>query len=67
MFYKGLEKAKDKNACSHHIVMGDFNAKIGVRKINENIKCIKFMSPLEQATETREGKDSWILLKKTVW
>ena len=39
MFYEELEKAMDKKACSHHIVMGDFNAKIGVRNINENMKC----------------------------
>ena len=38
MFYE--EKAMNKKACSHHIVMGDFNAKIGVRNINENMKCI---------------------------
>ena len=30
LFYEELEKAIDKKACSHHIVMGDFNAKIGV-------------------------------------
>ena len=40
MYYKELEKAMDKKACSHHIVMGDFNAKAGVRTINENMKCI---------------------------
>ena len=27
-FYEELEKAMDKKVCSHHIVMGDFNAKI---------------------------------------
>ena len=37
MLYKELEKAMDKKACSHHIVMGDFNAKIGVRNINKNM------------------------------
>ena len=26
-------------ASSHYIVMGDFNAKIGVRNINVNMKC----------------------------
>ena len=40
MFYEELEKAMEKKACSHHIVMGDFNAKTGVRNINENMKCI---------------------------
>ena len=39
LFYEKLEKAIDKKACSHHIVMGDFNAKTGVRKINDKIKC----------------------------
>ena len=42
-FYEELEKAVDKKACGHHIVMGDFNAKTGVRNIknmNENTKCI---------------------------
>ena len=29
----------DKKACSHYIVMGNFNAKIGVGHINENINC----------------------------
>ena len=40
MFYEELKKAMDKKTCSHHIVMGDFNAKIGVRNINEIMKCI---------------------------
>ena len=39
LFYEELEKAMDKKACSHHIVMGDFNAKIGVRNINDTMKC----------------------------
>ena len=30
LFYKEHEKAMDKKACSHYIVMGDVNAKIGV-------------------------------------
>ena len=64
MFYEELEKAIDTKACGHHIVMGDFNAKIGVRNINDNMKCT---GPLEKATEMREGKDSWTLLKKTTW
>ena len=29
----------DKKAFSHHIVIGDFNARNGVRNINENMKC----------------------------
>ena len=37
--YEELEKAIDKKACSHHIVMGDFDAKTGVRNINDNMKC----------------------------
>ena len=36
---KNLKKATDKKTCSHHILMGDFNAKIGVRNINDNMKC----------------------------
>ena len=39
MFYEELEKAMDKKACSHHTVMDDFNANIGVRTMNENMKC----------------------------
>ena len=35
LFYEELEKAIDRKACSHHIVMGDFNAKIGVRNTND--------------------------------
>ena len=38
LFYEELEKAIDKKACSHHIVMGDFNAKTGVKNINDNMK-----------------------------
>ena len=37
---KNLKKAMDKKTRSHHIVMGDFNVRIGVRNINENMKCI---------------------------
>ena len=52
MFYEA-EKAMDKKACSGHIVMGDFNAKIGLRNINENMNamgsrlswCIFFLIP----------------------
>ena len=62
LFYEELEKAIDKKACSHHIVMGYFNAKIGVLNINDKLNA---QDPLEQATEMREGKDCWILLKKT--
>ena len=40
MFHEDLEKAMDKKACSHHTIMSGFNAKTGVRNINENIKCI---------------------------
>ena len=40
MFNEELEKAMDKKACSHHIVMDDLNAKTGVRNINEIMKCI---------------------------
>ena len=39
LFYEELEKAIDRKACSHHIVMGDFNAKIGVRNTNDEMKC----------------------------
>ena len=39
LFYEELEKAMDKKACSHHIVMDDFNVKIGVRNINDTMKC----------------------------
>ena len=39
LFYEELEKAIDKKAFSYHIVMVDFNAKVGVRNINDNMKC----------------------------
>ena len=39
LFYEELEKAVDKKACSHHIVVRDFNSKIGVRNINDMMKC----------------------------
>ena len=39
LFYEELEKAMDKKACGHHIVMGNFNIKIGVRNINDTMKC----------------------------
>ena len=39
LFYEELEKAIDRKACSHHIVMGDFNAKTGVRNTNDKMKC----------------------------
>ena len=39
LFYEELEKVIDKRACSHHIVMCDFNAKIGVRNTNDKMKC----------------------------
>ena len=39
LFFDELEKGMDKKACSHHIVMGDFNAKIGVRNIDDDMKC----------------------------
>ena len=39
LFYEELEKAIDNKACSHHILMGDFNAKIGVRNTNDKMKC----------------------------
>ena len=39
MFYVALGNAIDKKACSHHIVMGYFNAKTGVRNKNKNMKC----------------------------
>ena len=40
MFYKEMSKAMDNKACSHHILMGDFNAKIEVRNINESMDYI---------------------------
>ena len=39
LFYEELEKAIDKKTCNHHIVMGDFNAKIGVRNTNDKMIC----------------------------
>ena len=36
--YEELEKAIDKKACCHQIVMGDFSAKTGVRNVNDNMK-----------------------------
>ena len=53
LFYEELEKAMDKKACSHHIVMGDFNAKIGVRNINDNMKCT---GPFETGNRNERGE-----------
>ena len=39
-FYEELEKAVDMKSCRHHILMGDFNAKIVVRCINDHMKCV---------------------------
>ena len=41
MFYEELETAMDKKSCRHHILLGDFNAKIGVRNINNSMKCTR--------------------------
>ena len=62
LFYEELEKAIDKKACSHPTVMGDFNAKIGVRNINDKMKCT---GPFATGNRNERGKDCWILLKKT--
>ena len=62
MFYEKLEKNLNNKACSYHVVMREFNAKIGMRN-----KTLNAQDPLEQATEMREEKDFWILLKKTTW
>ena len=40
MFHDELKNAVDKKTCIFHTVMGGLNAKIGVRYINENMKCI---------------------------
>ena len=53
MLYEGLEKAMDKKACNHHIVMDDFNAKVGVRNVNENMKCI---GPLGTGNRNERGE-----------
>ena len=63
-FYEEIEKSMDKKVCNHHIVKRDFNAKIGVRNINENMKCI---GPFGTGDRNEKEKDSWILLKKTTW
>ena len=36
-----LEKAIYKKPCRHDIITGDFNAKIGKRNINDNMKCVR--------------------------
>ena len=38
--YSDLKKAVDKKSCRHHILMDDFNAKIGVKNINDNRECV---------------------------
>ena len=40
MFYGELEKAMDMKSCIHPILKGDFNTKIRVRSINDNMKCV---------------------------
>ena len=55
-YYEELEGAMEKKACSHHIVMGDFNAKIGVRNINDTMKCT---GPF--GTDNRNGRGERLL------
>ena len=64
MFYEELEKAMDKKAGSHHIVMGDFNAKTGVRNINENMKCA---GPFGTGNTNEGGRRLLVVLKKIIW
>ena len=53
LFYEELDKAMDKKACSHHIVMGNFNAKIGVRNINDNMK---YTGPVGSGNRNERGE-----------
>ena len=62
-FHEELQKAIYKQSCRYLNLTGDLNAKIGMRSINDNMKCV---GPLEQATETKEAKDYWILPKKII-
>ena len=39
-FYEDLENAVNRKECKQHIIMGDFNAKIGIKEKNENLKWI---------------------------
>ena len=64
LFYEELEEAMDKKACNHRIVMGDFNAKTGVRNINDTMKCT---GPFGTGNRNERGEDSWTLLRKTTW
>ena len=39
-FYEDLDNAVNRKECKQHIIMGDFNAKIGIKEKNENLKWI---------------------------
>ena len=44
----------DNKSCRHHILMGDFNAEIGVRSINYNLICVRSFGI---GNRTKEVKD----------
>ena len=39
-FYEDLDNAVNRKECKQHIIMGDFNAKIGIKEKNDNLKWI---------------------------
>ena len=39
-FYEDLDNAVNRKECKQHIIMGDFNAKIGIKEKNENLEWI---------------------------
>ena len=61
---KNLKKAMDKKACSHRIVMGDFNAKIGVRNINDNMKCT---GPFGTGNRNERGERLLNFAEENIW
>ena len=64
MFYEELENDMEKKACSHHVVMGDFNVKTGVQNINEHMKCT---GPFGIGNRNERGERLLDFAEETIW
>ena len=43
----------DKKSCRHHVLMGNFSTKIGVRGLNDNMKCV---GPFGKGSRNERGE-----------